>query len=57
MQDGEDLNAELRRRISAFTAPPNSESEFFASTRPVLREALIWVVGALVLWVAAVIFI
>jgi hypothetical protein len=57
MQDSEDLNAELSRRISAFTSTPNSQSEFFESTRPVLYEALIWVVGALILWVAAVIFI
>lgn len=54
MQDREELNAELSRRISAIASPPNSESECFASMRPVLYEALVWVVGALLLWIAVV---
>ena len=57
MQDRGELNAELSRRISAIASSPNSESECFASTRPVLYEALIWVVGAFVLWIAAVILV
>lgn len=55
MQEG--LNEELSRRISATASPPNSESECFASTRLVLYEALVWVVGALLLWIVAVIFV
>ncbi len=51
MEDREELNAELSRRIGALTSPPNSESECFAVTRPVLYEALAWVVGALLLWI------
>jgi hypothetical protein len=54
MQDAQELNAELRRRIDALESLPNSESESFASVYPVIREALIWVVGALLLWVGVV---
>jgi hypothetical protein len=57
MQDREELNAELSRRISALASPPNSESECFAPARLVLYEALVWVVGALLLWIAAVILV
>ena len=57
MQDREELNAELSRRISALASPPNSESECFAPARLVLYEALVWVVGAFLLWIAAVILV
>jgi hypothetical protein len=54
MQDRESLNADLARRIVALGSPPNSESECFASTSPVLYEAALWVVGALLVWIAVV---
>jgi hypothetical protein len=57
MHESEELNAELNRRIKDFTSPPNSESECFAPVYPVLYEALIWVAGALLLWIAVVVLV
>jgi hypothetical protein len=54
MRDREDLNADLSRRIIALASPPNSESECCASIYPLLCEAVLWVVGALLLWIAVV---
>ena len=54
MEDRGELNAELGRRISSLASPPHSESECFAVVRPVLYEALAWVVGALLLWIVVV---
>jgi hypothetical protein len=52
MQDK--LNEELRRRLEQLYLPPHSESECFASTRPILWEALIWVAFAFAAWIATV---
>jgi len=57
MEDRGDLNAELSRRIDSLASPPNSESECFAVVRPVLYEALAWVVGALLLWIVVVVLV
>jgi hypothetical protein len=57
MQDLQELNAELARRIGALRSPPNSDSECFAPTRPLLFEALGWIVGAIFLWITVVLFL
>jgi hypothetical protein len=57
MQDLHELNAELARRIDALRSPPHSDSESFATTRPLLLEALGWVLGAILLWIAVVFYL
>jgi hypothetical protein len=57
MQETEELNAELSRRIGALESQRNSESECFAPIYPVIYEAVLWVAGALLLWIAAVILV
>ena len=54
MQRQDKLNQELSRRLDALRESPHSESECFAPSLPVLREALTWVVFAIVVWVTAV---
>jgi hypothetical protein len=54
MQRRDKLNQELSRRLDALREPPHSQSECFAPSRPILREALIWVAFAIIVWVTAV---
>jgi len=54
MQRQVELNQELSRRLDALREPPHSNSECFAPSRPVLREALIWIAVAALIWVAGV---
>jgi len=54
MQNREELDAELRRRIEALESQSNFSLRYLNSLRPILYEACIWVLGALLVWVAAV---
>jgi len=57
MSDPGDLTVELRRRIEGIGSRQAGASEQFASSRPVILEALLWTAAALILWLAAVVFI
>lgn len=54
MQDKEELDAELRRRVSIMMTPVAVDPEYKTSVRPVFYEAAIWVGAAMLLWLAAV---
>ncbi len=57
MQDRDELNLELRRRINELMLQSMSDSEYLASVRPVLYESVAWVVIVLLLWTVAVAWI